>query len=327
MTIHFTAIGACVTSATLCDSIIASEKATFSTPFAKLGIVPEGCSSVHFERIMGQANAKRMLDEGWTPTAQEALEAGLVQEVVPHSELLACAQARGEQYIKEKKVRNLVKDNLVEEYKSVNMKESYALADAFLAAPFLTAQYNFLKSKGKKQQANIFWFLKVSRPLWSLLLKKKWNIVQFYPKSLLCFLNATLDAFDSTLCHGRHWNEQRDSKAGHQDLGRDSKFLPDSPFDVQHQKGHGPKPLADPSPLVLVKDHANIGQGPKEENANAKHAALRHFQIVVAQVVKGKENEDKVEHSVDIDPVSHLGIIFLPVLYLIMIIIRAYPRK
>merc|ERR1711976_145423 len=167
------AIGACVTSATLCDSIIAGEKATFSTPFAKLGIVPEGCSSVHFERIMGQANAKRMLDEGWTPTAQEALEAGLVQEVVPHSEPLACAQARGEQYIKEKKVRNLVKDNLVEEYKSVNMKESYALADAFLAAPFLTSQYNFLKSKGKKQQANIFWLLKVSRPLWSLLLKKK----------------------------------------------------------------------------------------------------------------------------------------------------------
>ena len=122
---------------------------------------------------MGPTNAKRMLDEGWTPTAKEALEAGLVQEVVPHNDLLECAQARGEQFVKEKKVRNLIKDNLVSEYKDVNMKESYALADAFLATPFLAAQYNFLKQKGKSQQANIFWFLKMSRPLWSLLLKKK----------------------------------------------------------------------------------------------------------------------------------------------------------
>ena len=43
------AIGACVTSATLCDGILASEKATFNVPFAALGITPEGCSSVHFE--------------------------------------------------------------------------------------------------------------------------------------------------------------------------------------------------------------------------------------------------------------------------------------
>jgi Delta3-Delta2-enoyl-CoA isomerase len=43
------AIGACVTSATLCDAIIASEKSTFNVPFAALSIPPEGCSSVHFE--------------------------------------------------------------------------------------------------------------------------------------------------------------------------------------------------------------------------------------------------------------------------------------
>ena len=92
------AIGACVTSATLADCIIASEKATFSTPFARLGVTPEGCSSVHFERIMGKENAAKMLGpEGWTPTAAEAKLAGFVSEVVPHEQLLARAQEVAEQ--------------------------------------------------------------------------------------------------------------------------------------------------------------------------------------------------------------------------------------
>ena len=55
------AVGASVTSATLADSIVALEGTTFSTPFAALGICPEGCSSVNFERIMGKEAAERML--------------------------------------------------------------------------------------------------------------------------------------------------------------------------------------------------------------------------------------------------------------------------
>jgi enoyl-CoA hydratase/carnithine racemase len=88
------AIGASVTSATLCDAIIASPEATFSTPFAKLGVPPEGCSSVHFERIMGLDNKERMIGaEGWVPNAAEALEIGMVHSVVAdHEELLGCAQ-------------------------------------------------------------------------------------------------------------------------------------------------------------------------------------------------------------------------------------------
>ena len=66
------ALGASVTSATLCDGIIASDKATFSTPFAALGVTPEGCSSVQFARLMGEENAERMLGrEGWRPGAEE----------------------------------------------------------------------------------------------------------------------------------------------------------------------------------------------------------------------------------------------------------------
>ena len=135
-------------------------------------VPPEGCSSIHFERIMGAKNAQRMLGpEGWVPTAQEAMEAGFVQEMVPHDQLMSRAQAQAEQWIQEKRVRNLVAKKQVEEYKAVNDKESRQLAHDFLDVPFLTAQYKFLKSKGKTGPATLFWFLKTTRPLWGKLLK------------------------------------------------------------------------------------------------------------------------------------------------------------
>jgi len=164
------AIGACVTSATLCDGIVASEKATFNVPFAALGITPEGCSSIHFERMMGPEVAKRLLDDGWKPTGAEAAEVGMVTEVVPHEKLMEKSQELAEKWVKEGRKRTIPGGGSIQEYKQVNLEESIKLADAFLSAPFLNAQYKFLKSKGKTGNAAAFWFLKSSRPLWSKLL-------------------------------------------------------------------------------------------------------------------------------------------------------------
>jgi len=164
------AIGACVTSATLCDAIVASEKATFNVPFAALGITPEGCSSVHFERMMGSAVADRLLKDGWKPNGTEAASIGLAAEVVSHDQLMKRSQEIAEGWVLEKKQRTIPGGGSVEEYKRVNLEESILLADAFLNTPFLNAQYKFLKAKGKTGPSAIFWFLKSSRPLWSKLL-------------------------------------------------------------------------------------------------------------------------------------------------------------
>jgi enoyl-CoA hydratase/carnithine racemase len=162
------AIGATVTSATLADAIVASERATFSTPFARLGVTPEGCSSVHLPRLIGADNAARMLgEEGWKPTAAEALEVGLVDEVVPHDELLPRAQALAEAWVAEGRTRQFRAGSTREELHEINARESEALGDAFLAAPFLMGQARFLWSRKKYGPALTFLGLRVTRPIWS----------------------------------------------------------------------------------------------------------------------------------------------------------------
>ena len=165
------AIGASVTSATLCDGIIASDKATFSTPFAALGIPPEGCSSVQFARIMGAENAARMLGrEGWKPTAGEALGAGLVQWTAPHGELAQQARRIALEWVEKGAQRGFRGGSSRDELKAVNASESVALADAFLSAPFIRAQLRFLWRKKKWGPAAMFLAMLIARPFWSRLL-------------------------------------------------------------------------------------------------------------------------------------------------------------
>ena len=164
------AIGASVTSATLCDAIIASERATFSTPFAALGVPPEGCSSEMFPALL-KDDAQRMLgQEGFKPTGTEAAEIGLVDRVVEHDALMAEATRTAEGWAKEGRKRQFRGGFTKDRLKAVNAAESQAVADAFLDVPFLKAQYEFLKSKGKRQPAAMFYVLWKTRRLWSKLL-------------------------------------------------------------------------------------------------------------------------------------------------------------
>lgn len=165
------AIGASVTSATLCNGIIASETATFLTPFEALGITPEGCSSIHFPRMMGEQNAQRMLGaEGWKPTADEALKAGLVQWVAPQDKLQEQAQAIAKEWIDKGVKRSFLAGSQLEELKEVNAKESVQLADAFLGADFLKGQAKFLWSKNKKVPSSVFLLLWALKPVWGRML-------------------------------------------------------------------------------------------------------------------------------------------------------------
>jgi enoyl-CoA hydratase/carnithine racemase len=161
------AIGASVTSATLCDAIVADVTATFSTPFAALGITPEGCSSIHFARLMGEENAQRMLGaEGFKPTAKEALEVGLVQYLVPKEQLQSEAQKIAQEWVKQGRKRTFLGGSELSELQAVNARESVELADRFLGADFLKGQFKFLWRKNKYLPSLVFLMLWLLRPLW-----------------------------------------------------------------------------------------------------------------------------------------------------------------
>ena len=164
------AIGAAVTSATLFDGILVSEKATFNTPFAKLGIPPEGCSSVLFEKLMGDQAQRILGEEGWKPTGEQAVEIGLADQLAPHEELLQRAQSIAEGWIQQGHERAVRGGLSREELKRVNAHESVALATAFLSPPFLIGQFQFLWSKGKRGPALMFLMLRITQPIWGLML-------------------------------------------------------------------------------------------------------------------------------------------------------------
>lgn len=162
------AIGASVTSSTLANFIIASENATFSTPFSALSVTPEGCSSYHFPRLIGENNTYRMMGpEGWKPNAKEALDIGLVQQVVPATHLLSEAERIAHEWVAKGETRQFLADSQLADLKATNAKESEDLADAFLSAGFLKGQCQFLWRKKKYVPSTLFFSLWALRPLWS----------------------------------------------------------------------------------------------------------------------------------------------------------------
>ncbi|GMR61062.1 hypothetical protein PMAYCL1PPCAC_31257 [Pristionchus mayeri] len=94
------AIGIACTTLGLFDYLVCSDSAYFLTPFPTIGVVPEGASSVTFERIMGTSNATEMLLFGEPMSAQKALSRGFVSHVFPKAEFVQKAGALVEKFAK-----------------------------------------------------------------------------------------------------------------------------------------------------------------------------------------------------------------------------------
>lgn len=70
-----------------CDMRLAGTSATFTSAFARMGLVPDGGSTFTLPRLVGVGRALRLLMTGQTIDAAAALSIGLVEEVIEESEL------------------------------------------------------------------------------------------------------------------------------------------------------------------------------------------------------------------------------------------------
>jgi enoyl-CoA hydratase len=74
-----------------CDMIVASDSARFGQPEVTIGVIPGGGGTQRLVRAAGKALAMEMILNNRTLTAQEALQYGLVNRVVPVSDYLNVA--------------------------------------------------------------------------------------------------------------------------------------------------------------------------------------------------------------------------------------------
>ncbi|MFX1565017.1 MAG: enoyl-CoA hydratase/isomerase family protein [Promethearchaeota archaeon] len=85
--LHGLVLGGGLEMSMACDLRIASKEAKFGNPEVKLGLIPGWGGTQRLPRIVGIGNAKEIILTGRDVLADEALEMGLVNKVVPSDEL------------------------------------------------------------------------------------------------------------------------------------------------------------------------------------------------------------------------------------------------
>src|SRR4029450_13755648 len=90
--IHGFCLGGGLELAMCCDIRVTSDDAQFGQPEIKLGLIPGGGGTQRLPRFVGKGRALQLILSGEMISAQEAYRIGLVNEVVPATDLIARAE-------------------------------------------------------------------------------------------------------------------------------------------------------------------------------------------------------------------------------------------
>ncbi|KAI0656579.1 ClpP/crotonase [Cubamyces menziesii] len=140
--LHGPAMGIAAACLGLVDFIYALPSAWLSVPFTFLGTSAEGCCSVTFRGRMGATKANEVLIWGKTQGAQELLECGFINKIMPKQPILEFQAAVRKLVLGELHgldpeallgMKRLIKIGLNEQHNfdGVNLRESYAVAERF----------------------------------------------------------------------------------------------------------------------------------------------------------------------------------------------------
>ncbi|NIP13920.1 MAG: enoyl-CoA hydratase/isomerase family protein [Pseudomonadales bacterium] len=136
-----------------CDIRLATPNARFAWNFAHRGLVPDtGAGSWLLPRLIGPAKAMRLLYTGEFLGAEEALEMGYVERVVPPEELADAARGLAEVIAKASpfshaRIKALVYEGLGSEVGPHMQRHTQALAECFKSADHAEGVAAFLERR------------------------------------------------------------------------------------------------------------------------------------------------------------------------------------
>ncbi len=91
--INGTAAGAGFSFVMACDLAIAAESAVFTMAYTRAGLSPDGSSTFYMPRKIGDRRSRELMLTNRVLSSQEALDWGVVNQVVPDAEVLDQAKA------------------------------------------------------------------------------------------------------------------------------------------------------------------------------------------------------------------------------------------
>ena len=119
--VNGTAAGAGFSMAVAGDMVVASDKAKFTMAYSNIGLSPDGSSSYYLPRLVGLRRTQELMYTNRVLTADEALEWGLINAVLPSEDVMTKANELAKGFAKGARESNKAIKMLLREQENASL--------------------------------------------------------------------------------------------------------------------------------------------------------------------------------------------------------------